>query len=234
MTLASIQQFSTTAGSNTNINGISVATGWPPSNVGPAFREQMALLASSLVPLSLDITGDTSITLTAAQASAQFIQFIGAPGGNCTVTIPNALFVGMANNATIGGFSVILSAGAGTTATIAAGSGHVFYAADGATNVATFAPESSASYHDETSSRFLTNTYTNSVGKQMTVCVVVISSSPSTSGVVLLVNGMEVSLFQMNVGGAVLTVTGNVPAGAAYSVTQSGSGLSVESWLEYY
>lgn len=45
MSKTSISQFSTSAASNTDINGINVNTGWPPSNVGPAFRTLMALLA---------------------------------------------------------------------------------------------------------------------------------------------------------------------------------------------
>lgn len=136
MTKASIQQFSTTAASNTDIDGINVNTGWSPANVGPAFREFMALTASSLVPLALSIAGDTALTLTAAQASAQVIQFTGALTGACTVTLPNALFFGWAQNATTGGFNVILTAGAGTTVTLPPNGQLYFYTADGATNVA--------------------------------------------------------------------------------------------------
>jgi hypothetical protein len=40
-----ISQYSTVAALNTDISGININTGWPPSNVGPAFRENMALLA---------------------------------------------------------------------------------------------------------------------------------------------------------------------------------------------
>jgi hypothetical protein len=45
MSKDSIQQFSTAAAANTDIGGINVNTGWPPNNVGPAFRELMAFLA---------------------------------------------------------------------------------------------------------------------------------------------------------------------------------------------
>ena len=70
MTKASIQQFSTTAASNTDINGINVNVGWPPGNVGSSYRQLMAFLASALVPQQISLTGLTSLTLTAQQASS--------------------------------------------------------------------------------------------------------------------------------------------------------------------
>lgn len=135
MTLASVQQFSTTASSNTDIDGISVATGWPPANVGPAFRELMALLASALQPLQLSIGGQSAVTLAAAQASAQFIAFSGTLAGTCTVTLPNAPFLGMVRNATGGSQSVVLTAGSGTTVTLPADAVIRTYYCDGAGNV---------------------------------------------------------------------------------------------------
>lgn len=132
----SVQQFSTTAAANTDIDGISVATGWPPSNVGPAFREFMALIASALVPLALDVTAQTNVTLTAAQASAQALTLTGALASGCTVTVPDALFVGLVQNATTGAQDVVLGAGIGATATVPPDGKWYGWFADGATNVA--------------------------------------------------------------------------------------------------
>ncbi|MGB8840088.1 MAG: hypothetical protein WCC64_03355 [Aliidongia sp.] len=94
MAKQSIQQFSTTPASNTDIAGINVNTGWPPSNVGIAYRTLMAFLADALVPLSLSITSETAVTLSPAQASAQYAVYTGALSGDCTITLPSALFVG--------------------------------------------------------------------------------------------------------------------------------------------
>ena len=134
MSKTSIQQFSTTAASNTDIDGINVNTGWPPSNVGPAFREMMALLASSLQLLALDVSAATSVTLTAPQASAQIINFTGALTANCTIVIPNATFIGWALNSTSGGFNIIISSGGGMSAILAPTNAITSYYCDGAGN----------------------------------------------------------------------------------------------------
>jgi len=130
----SIQQFSTTPASNTDIAGINVNTGWPPSNVGIAYRTLMAFLADALVPLSLSITSETAVTLSPAQASAQYAVYTGALSGDCTITLPSALFVGYVQNATTGGHNIILTSGGGTTAVIAPGSAWYVYECDGAGN----------------------------------------------------------------------------------------------------
>lgn len=88
----------------------------------------------------VDLTGLTTYSLTVAnnasdQARPRTLQFIGIPAANCTVTLPNVPKVGWVQNLTTGGFSVILTAGAGTTATIPPGALTFLYLADGATNV---------------------------------------------------------------------------------------------------
>ena len=135
MTLASIQQFSETPTANTDIAGININVGWPPGNVGAAFRTMMSFLADSLVPETVSLNGVSSLTLSAAQAAAQVLVFSGSPSGNCTVTLPNALYFGSAQNITTGGYSVILTAGAGATATIPPNMALYEYECDGATNV---------------------------------------------------------------------------------------------------
>lgn len=95
----------------------------------------MALLASSLQPLSFGIGGQAAVTLSAAQASAQAIQLTGALTGPCTVTLPNALFIGAVLNGTTGGQNVILTAGIGSTLIVLPSNSWLFYQCDGATNV---------------------------------------------------------------------------------------------------
>lgn len=125
MAKTSIQQFSTTASSNTDIDGINVNTGWSPANVGPAFRELMALLASALVPLSMPLSG-SSVTLSAAQASAQAIFFTGSLSGACTVVLENTPFFGSAQNGTSGGQNIVLVAGTGVVLTVPP-DGNIYY-----------------------------------------------------------------------------------------------------------
>lgn len=134
MSKNSIQQFSTLASSNTDIVGINVNTGWPPNNVGPAFRTLMALLADSLKPLIIDVTGLGSITLSAAQASAEWIEFQGAITAPLTVTLPNAFFVGHAANESAGGHPVILTSGGGTNVTLPDDGYSYTYRCDGGGN----------------------------------------------------------------------------------------------------
>jgi hypothetical protein len=132
MAKASIQQFSTTATSNTDIDGINVNTGWPPSNVGPAFRELMAQLAAFAVPQSVALTS-TSQTLTVEQASALFLSLTGTPGGAVTLTIPAQVAGGYVQNNASDGSAVTLTTGSGGTISIANG-GSAQYLCDG-TNV---------------------------------------------------------------------------------------------------
>jgi len=121
MTKQSIQQFSTSQASNTDINGINVNTGWPPNNVGIAFRTLMAFLADYAIPISVTCS-TPSVTLTATQASAAVITLVGSPGGNVTVTLPSGtLWAGTVANNMTGGFSATLTTGSGSTVTIANG-----------------------------------------------------------------------------------------------------------------
>lgn len=88
----------------------------------------------------VNVAGQTSVTLSANngapdQSRELVQQFIGALPGVCTVSIPNVPKYGWAQNSTTGGFNIVLSAGAGSDATIPPDGRLYFYACDGATNV---------------------------------------------------------------------------------------------------
>lgn len=90
----------------------------------------------------VNIAGLTTYSLTAAnnasdQSRPRVLQFFGALSANCTVTIPNVSKVGWVQNLTTGGFSVILTAGSATNATIQNNGLTNLYLCDGATNVTT-------------------------------------------------------------------------------------------------
>lgn len=91
----------------------------------------------------IDLSGLTTFTLSVAngapdQSREKILQFIGSPAAVCTVSLPNVPKIGWVKNSTVGGFNVVLSAGAGTSSSIPADGSVYFYATDGATNVATF------------------------------------------------------------------------------------------------
>lgn len=88
----------------------------------------------------VNVAGQTSVTLSANngapdQSRELVQQFAGALSAVCTVSIPNVPKYGWAQNATTGGFNIVLSAGAGSDATIPPDGRLYFYACDGATNV---------------------------------------------------------------------------------------------------
>jgi len=112
---------------------------------GTILNENMTLVEAAILgTASVSIAGLTTYSLTTANGapdqSRPFIQsYTGALTGNCTVTIPNEPKIGWAQNSTTGGFNVILTAGAGTTATVPPDGSYYWYKADGATNVALLA-----------------------------------------------------------------------------------------------
>jgi len=105
-----------------------------------------ALLNSDMAYIDAGVNGILSITCSSStlaleavgdagdQARYKWYKFIGSPGANCTVTLPANAKVGIASNATTGGFNIILTTGGGTTLTIQNGQTVAFYC-DG-TNVA--------------------------------------------------------------------------------------------------
>lgn len=108
---------------------------------GPPLNTNDILIDSAINGTAIiSVAGQTSVTLTVANGAADqsrelVQQFTDAPGGNCTVSIPNVPKYGWAQNNTTGGFNIILTAGAGTDATIPPDGKLYFYSCDGATNV---------------------------------------------------------------------------------------------------
>ena len=110
MSKDSISQYSTAAASNTDIAGINVNTGWPPNNVGPAFRELMAQLADvntgaaqwNNVPVKNSNTSFGSWNLTTDASNILKLQILNTSGtvvsepitansGTVSVALPLAL-----------------------------------------------------------------------------------------------------------------------------------------------
>lgn len=80
-------------------------------------------------------------TLTTAngasdQARPTLQVYTGTLGTNTTINLPNVSKIGWAQNLTVGGFSIVESAGAGTTATIPPDGFYWLRVTDGATNAA--------------------------------------------------------------------------------------------------
>jgi Chaperone of endosialidase len=89
----------------------------------------------------VSIAGLTTYALTTAngapdQARNLVQNYTGALTGVCTVTLPNVPKVGYAINSTTGGFNVVLTAGAGTTAAIPPNGLWYLFSADGSGDVA--------------------------------------------------------------------------------------------------
>lgn len=98
----------------------------------------IAQLATGLA--TVNIAGLLTYTLTASNAASDqsrplMQDYTGALAGNCTVTIPNVNRWALARNSTTGGFSVILTSGGGTTATMPPDGAWRYYWCDGAGNV---------------------------------------------------------------------------------------------------
>jgi hypothetical protein len=108
---------------------------------GTILNENQVLIESAITDtVAVAIGGQTAVTLTTANGAADqarpLVQnYTGALTGACTVTLPNVPKIGYAQNSTTGGFNVILTAGAGTTATIPPDGRLYFFSADGATNI---------------------------------------------------------------------------------------------------
>ena len=97
-----------------------IANAW-----GTPLSLNFTLIEDAIAGLAqVNIAGLTTFTVTKANGAADnwkaaVIQFTGALTGNCTVTLPNVpRALGVVQNSTTGGFSVILTTGVGTTATI--------------------------------------------------------------------------------------------------------------------
>ena len=161
----------------------------------------------------ISIGGLSSYTLTVASGAADqarpFIQsYTGALTGNCAVTLPNVPKIGWAQNNTTGGFNVILSAGAGTIATIPPNGYFYWYDCDGAGNVTTPTIIAGASVaYLPTSGGTLTG--------ELTI---------STGGLIVTAGGITVSAGGLGVTGGtttdILTVTGAATVQPATTAVQ--------------
>lgn len=108
---------------------------------GTALNQNQVLLESAILGTAIvNIAGLSNYTLTTANGAADqarpYVQsYTGALTANCTVTLPNVPKIGWAQNSTTGGFSVILTVGAGTTVTIPPDGRWYWFQCDGAANI---------------------------------------------------------------------------------------------------
>ena len=109
---------------------------------GTALNTNDNLIEAAIIgTATVSVAGLTTYTLTtnngsADQARPLLQNYTGAIAGDCTVTVPNVAKIGYAQNNTTGGHNIILTAGAGTTATIPPGGAWYLWSSDGSTNVA--------------------------------------------------------------------------------------------------
>lgn len=109
---------------------------------GTFLNIDMALIESAMLGTSsISIAGLTTYALTTANGASdqarEYVQtYTGALTANCTVTLPNVPKIGWAQNATTGGFAVVLTTGgSGTNLTIPADGFYHWYMVDGSGNV---------------------------------------------------------------------------------------------------
>jgi len=86
-----ISEYSSTAGDNTDIGGINIGEGCPPSNINDSIREQMSQLKEFLDGTS----GDTITTAKIVATTAEILSGVDVTG---TATFNNAVVVGGATN----------------------------------------------------------------------------------------------------------------------------------------
>jgi hypothetical protein len=108
---------------------------------GTALNTNETLLESAILDTAVvDIAGEATYILTTAngapdQARTYIQSYTGALAANCTVTLPNVPKIGWTQNATTGGFSVIVTTGVGSTVTVPPDSTFYWYMVDTSGNV---------------------------------------------------------------------------------------------------
>ena len=113
-----------------------IATGDEEGTWGASTNVNLELIAEAFSYDTLAITGSQNLTMTdggTAAARALFLKVTGTLSGNATLTIdPNSVSkVWAIQNATTGGYSLILSQGSGSTVTVAASRTKIIYSDGG-------------------------------------------------------------------------------------------------------
>lgn len=109
---------------------------------GPPLNTNDTLIDNAInLQAPIDLTGLTTYTLTTSngapdQARCAVLNLINTPAAACTVILPNVPRVGWAINNTLGGQTITLQAGSGTTVALPADGTYHLYVADGAGNIA--------------------------------------------------------------------------------------------------
>lgn len=253
---------------------------------GAIQAQTMALMEQGAVGwAAVSIAGQTAYTLTTAnnasdQARYLGVSYTGVLTGNCTVTMPNVARVGWAQNATTGGFNVMLTTGGGPQATIPPDGNWYWWQSDGlgdvsapgigfgsmgvagnvtiggtlsvagastftgavAVPVATLGTQASrlsqvpaanaATYTNQTLSRVLGTSYTNSTGRPLFVSVYgTISSPDQLEAQAPYLTPVAFSALG-TVTSSLISVFFVVPPGATYAVLALNGETTVGAWLE--
>ena len=91
MTKAKISEYSSTAADNTDIGGVNIAEGCPPSSINDAIREQMSQLKEFL-------DGSSGDTITTAKIVATTAEILSGASVTGTATFNSAVVIGGATN----------------------------------------------------------------------------------------------------------------------------------------
>lgn len=222
---------------------------------GPPLNTNDILIDSAINGTAIiSVAGQTSVTLTVANGAADqsrelVQQFTDAPGGNCTVSIPNVPKYGWAQNNTTGGFNIILTAGAGTDATIPPDGRLYFYSCDGATNVVLpaigFGSLNVSGGIEGVQNG--SNAVSGTVGEYLSGQVSAASPLPITSGISANIVSLLLSPGDWDVSGnvglsfptgasavlaAISTTTGTIPAAPANGAMYEISGSTIGSIIQ--
>ena len=111
-----------------------IATGEQPGTWGNTTNTNLGTLIEQAITgyKAISVAGLTTYTLTnlngvSDEARNAVLSFTGALSGNCTVTAPAVNKVYIVNNATTGGYSIVMTTGAGTTVAVPAGQTYIVY-----------------------------------------------------------------------------------------------------------
>jgi len=237
------------------IVGATIATYVPNTTTPAATFLDQALATPNLNPIVTDATGsfiawgatdyryvahdsvgnlifdaDTSSPLAASVISSFMLPVVGA--ANSTQFLNLSGTTAAINQAVASVATIVGPTGpAGADSTVPGPTGPTGPQGPGASSLF-------ATVHDATGSRAFNNTYTNSTGVPMFVSVACHSGGVSYQPCSLIVNGVTVSVVwsqDPKNGGSptTLSVSGMVPIGANYGVTES-TWSGIQSWTETY
>lgn len=111
-----------------------IATGEQPGTWGNTTNTNLGTLIEQAITgyTSISVAGLTTYTLTnlngvSDEARNAVLNFTGALSANCTITAPAVNKIYIVNNATTGGYSIVMSTGSGATVAVPMGQTYIVY-----------------------------------------------------------------------------------------------------------